>query len=343
MAQTPDLVIKSLKAKEYSPLYLLHGEEPYYIDLISDYIEENALQEQDKGFNQIILYGKDVDIADILNNAKRFPMMSDKQVLIIKEAQNTMGLNVKTSEEIFVKYLDNPLPSTIFVFCYKNGKVATNKKYYKSFEKNGIVVESNKIKDEDIPDWIQNYVAGKGHAIGMKAAMIFAEHVGNDLVKLSNEIDKLLINFNEKTEITPVHIDKYVGISKDFNTFELQRAIAVKDVLKANRIVKYFGTNPKNHPAIPVISVLFGFFSRLMIYLHNKTLPERDIAKLMNLPWQSDFVPKDYKIAAKYYTLSKTVDNIHHLKQADLMSKGVGASQVDDGEILKELVYKLMH
>ncbi len=343
MAHTPQSVIKALKENEYAPLYLLHGEEPFYIDLISDFVENNALQEQEKGFNQIILYGKDVSAADIVNNAKRFPMMSDKQVLIIKEGQNVNGLNNKNNEDILVRYLDNPLPSTILIFCFKNARMNKTKRLYKSFDKNGIVVESNKIKEDNIPDWTQNYVTGKGHTIGMKAAMIFAEHVGNDLERLSNEIDKLLINFSEKTEITPVHIDKFVGISKDYNTFEFQRSIAVKDVMKANKIVRYFGANTKSHPVIPIISVLFGFFSRLMIYYHKKNMPEREIAKSMNLPWRSDFVPKEYKIAAKNYSLAKVIENIHYLKEADLMSKGVGISRVDDGEIVKELVFKLMH
>jgi DNA polymerase-3 subunit delta len=343
MAHTPESVIKALKENEYAPLYLLHGEEPFYIDLISNFIEENALQEQEKEFNQIILYGKDINTADIVNNAKRFPMMSDKQVVIIKEGQNVKGLNNKINEEILIKYLDNPLPSTILVFCFKNSRMNKTKRLYKSFDKNGIVVESNKIKEESIPDWTQNYVTEKGHTIGMKAAMIFTEHVGNNLERLSNEIDKLLINFHEKTEITPVHIDKYVGISKDYNTFELQRSIAVKDIMKANRIVNYFSSNTKSHPVIPIISVLFGFFSRLMIYYHKKNLPEREIAKHMNLPWKSDFVPKEYKLAARNYSLAKVISNIQHLKEADLMSKGVGVSRVEDGEILKELVFKLMH
>jgi len=343
MAQAVESVIKALKENEYAPLYLLHGEESFYIDLISDSIEMNALEEQDKGFNQIILYGKDVTTADIVNNAKRFPMMSDKQVVIIKEGQNVKGLNNKSVEEILVKYIENPLPSTILVFCYKNNRMNKTKRLYKSFDKNGIVVESNKIKENSVPDWVQNYVTEKGHSIGMKSAMIFSEHVGNNLERLSNEIDKLLINFDEKTEITPAHIDKFVGISKDYNTFELQRSIAVRDVLKANKIVNYFGANSKNHPIIPIISVLFGFFSRLLIYIHKQSHPEREIAKLMNLPWRSDYVPNEYKVAAKNYNLSKVLSNIQYLKEADLMSKGVGISRVDDGENLKELVFKLMH
>ena len=340
MVHKPEDILKRLKENEYAPIYFLFGTEVFYIDQITEFIEENALSESQKGFNQIILYGKDVAIQDIINNAKRFPMMSDRQVVLIKEAKDIQDFNLQTGQEILLNYFQNPLPSTILVFAYKNKSLDKRKTFYKTLEKHTIVVESKKLYDSQVPDWVLQYISDKGHDIKLNAAQILVDYIGNDLERLSNEINKILINYGEKTLITPGIVQKYVGISKDYNAFELQRAIAVKDIMKANRIVNYFSANTRTNPIIPVIALIFNLFSKLLI-IHQS--PDKNRNKLARLTGVNPYFINEYIHASHNYPLGKVIQNIHYIREADLRSKGVGVGSIKEGEILKELVYKLLH
>lgn len=333
-------ILKHLNAGQYAPIYFLQGEEPYYVDLISDFIEKNALDESAKGFNQIILYGKDVSMSDILNNAKRFPMMSDRQVVIVKEAQNIMDLGKEAGANQLIQYCENPLASTILVFCYKHKKLDRRKAVCKSLEKHAVLLTSNKLYDNQIPEWIRDYFRLKEFKITDKSVFMLAEYIGNNLERLSNEIDKMLINFKEKVEINDHIIQKYIGISKEYNAFELQKAVAMRELVKANKIINYFESNPKSNPVIPIISLLYAFFAKLLITHSTADKSDNNLASVLKV---NRFFVRDYTTAARNYPLQKVVSIIHDLRHADLQSKGVNAANLPDGQILKELVFKIMH
>lgn len=333
-------IIKNIHAGQYAPIYFLQGEEPYYIDLISDLIERNALDEAAKGFNQIILYGKDVSISDVLNNAKRFPMMSDRQVVIVKEAQSIIDIGKDSGAQPLIQYLENPLPSTILVICFKHKKLDGRKALAKALEKHAVFLTSKKMYDNQVPDWIREYFRNKEFAITDKSVFMLADYIGNNLERLSNEIDKMLINFKEKVEITDQHIQKYIGISKEYNAFELQKAVAYKELVKANKIINYFEANPKTNPVIPIISLLYSYFSKLLI-LHGT--PDKSDNNLASVLKVNRFFLKDYTMAARNYSAAKVIRIISDLRHADLQSKGVNAANIPDGQILKELIFKIMH
>ena len=333
-------ILNKLKAGQYSPVYLLQGEEPYYIDQISDFIEQNALDEASRGFNQVVLYGKDVKVSDVLNNAKRFPMMSDRQVVIVKEAQSMSDLMRGDGEKLLIPYLENPLASTILVFCYKYKKIDRRKSIYKAFDKYAITLTSSKIYDNQIPEWIREFIKDRGFTISDKAVHMMAESIGNNLQRLSNEIDKLLINFEDKIEINDGHVHKYIGISKEYNAFELQKAIAVRDRVKATKMALYFEANPKSNPVIPMISILYLFFSKLLILHGSGNNTESTIASKLKI---NRFFAKEYATATRNYPLPKVMSIIGDLRHADLQSKGINAANLPDGQILKELIFKILH
>ena len=336
----PEAVLKDLKNNKYAPVYFLQGEEPYYIEKISNYIEHHALQEHEKGFNQIIMYGQDVTIAAILGNARRYPMMAERQVLIVKEAQNISDLGKESGEKMLTAYISNPLPSTILVFNYKLKKLDARKTFTKSIDKFTVFVESKKFYDNQLPDWITSYFTEKGFKVSPRTSVLIGDYIGNNLERIANEIDKLLINLKPGEEVTPDHVQRYIGISKEFNVFELQKALTVRDVLKSNQIVNYFAANPKNNPIIPIISSLFSFFSKLLIAHHTKDKSERSLASAIGV---NPYFVKDYIGALKNYPTAKVIAVVHDLKIADLQSKGVESPNISDGEILKELVFKILH
>lgn len=347
MAQTFDNIIKDLKNKVYSPVYLLQGDEPYYIDAISDYIENNILDEGEKEFNQTILYGKDVDLLTLISVAKRYPMMSNYQVVLIKEAQDIKNLipKAKTLEkgEKEVQspleiYLQNPVPSTLLVLCHKYKKIDGRSKIAKMFDKAGVVFECKKLYSNELPPWIKNYCKSKKYSINDKAANLLSEYLGNDLSRISNELNKLMINVPENVEINNNHIEQYIGISKEFNVIELCEAISKRDALKANRIVNYFAANPKNNPFVLTLGFMFSHFNKLIGY-HALT----DKSKAASVLGIHPFFLKDTENAAKAFTLTKLVAIIALLREADLKSKGVGSAGITEGELLKELVFKIMH
>lgn len=333
-------ILKNLRAGQYATCYFLQGDEPYYIDLISDMIEKNALDESAKSFNQIILYGKDVRMSDVLNNAKRFPMMSDRQVVIVKEAQNILDLGKEAGDKQLMQYLENPLPSTILVFCHKHKSLDRRKIVSKSLEKHAVMLNSKKMYDNQVPDWIRAYFVEKDFKITDKGVFMLAEYIGNNLERLANEIDKMLINFKEKVHIDDHVIQKYIGISKEYNVFELQKAVAMREITKANKIINYFESNPKNNPVIPVISVLYAFFSKLLVLHATNDKSDNNLASTLKV---NRFFVKDYLVAGRNYPPQKVVNVIHDLRHADLQSKGVNAANLADGQILKELIFKIMH
>ena len=333
---TYEEVLRELHSKQYRPVYYLMGEEPYYIDLIADYITDNVLTETEKEFNLTVVYGADVDIATVINAAKRYPMMSEYQVVVVKEAQA-----IRNMDELSY-YLRQPLRSTILVFCHKHGALDRRKKLAAEIEKVGLLFESKKLKEAQLPAFITNYLKRKGVDIEPKATAMLAEFVGTDLSRLSGELEKLIITLEKNsTRITPEQIERNIGISKDYNNFELRTALVEKDVLKANKIVKYFEENPKTNPIQMTLSLLFGFFSNLMLAYYAPEKSEQGVAAFLGLktPWQS----REYLAAMRRYSGVKTMQIIGEIRYTDARSKGVGNSSLSDGDLLRELVFKILH
>lgn len=333
---TYEEIVRNLKNRVYSPVYFLMGEEDYYIDRISDYIMDTVLSEVEKEFNLTVLYGADTDMAGVINAAKRYPMMSEHQVIVVKEAQGLKGM------EDLVYYLQKPLLSTILVFCYKHGTLDRRKKITAEIEKTGVLFESKKLKDTQLPGFISSFLKRKKVEIEPKASEMIAEFVGTDLNRLAGELEKLIITLPPgATRITPEQIERNIGISKDYNNFELRSALIEKDVLKANRIVKYFNDNPKNNPLQLTLAVLFNFFSNLMLAYYAPEKTEQGIAAQLGLrsPWQS----REYMAAMRRYKGIKVMQIIEAIRTCDAKSKGIDNSSMSDGDLLKELVYVILH
>lgn len=333
---TYEEIVRDVKNGVYVPIYFLMGEEDYYIDRISEYIADRVLTEAEKEFNLTILYGADTDIATIINSAKRYPMMSKYQIVMVKEAQNLKNLDELTY------YLQKPLMSTILVFCYKHGVLDRRKKLAAEIEKAGILFESKKLKDAQLSGFISSYLKRKRVDIEPKASEMMAEFVGADLNRMAGELEKLVITLPDGcSRITPEQIERNIGISKDYNNFELRNALITKDVLKANLIVKYFNNNMKNNPLQVTLAVLFGFFSNLMLTYYAPGKSEQEIASFLGLrsPWQA----KDYLAAMKKYSVVKVMQIIGEIRLCDAKSKGVKNSSVSDGDLLRELIYFIMH
>jgi DNA polymerase-3 subunit delta len=323
-----------LNNKNYYPVYFLCGEEPYYIDQISDYIEEHVLVEDEKAFNQTILYGRDNDAESIISIAKRYPMMASHQVVIVKEAQD-----IRKVEDL-QHYIENPLKSTVLVICYKYKKIDKRRSFFKAVEKNGIFFESSRLYEDKIPDWIRAYLQQKGFTITPKAAILLTEYLGTELTRIVNELGKLLINIPTPTQITEDHIEQYIGISKDYNVFELQKALGNKNILKANQIINYFAANEKDNPLVKVVSILYGFFVKVLIYHHLIDKSKNAVATALSV---NPFFVQDYSTAAQNYSPAKIIAVISSLREYDLKSKGVDNVTTTDGELLKELVYRILH
>ena len=316
-------------------MYFLHGEEPYYIDKVSDFIEENALDEAEKSFNLTVLYGKDVDHIAVLDNARRYPMMAPRQVVIIKEAQEMKGLSELQS------YFQQPAETTVLVFCHKYKKFDGNSKIGKLLKEKAVVLESKKLYDNQVPDWIKDYLRDKKLSIDPAGSALIAEYLGTDLSKISNELDKLAINLPQGGAVTTALIESSIGISKDFNVFELQRALGERDPLKANRIARYFAANPRQNPLVVVISSLYSYFSKVYMLHFLGNAPEKEMLSTLEL--RSAFFLKEYRQTARQYPLPKVEKVLSLLQQYDLKSKGVESVNDDDGALLTELVWKILH
>jgi DNA polymerase III subunit delta len=330
-----DELMSDLKNKIYKPVYFFTGDEPYYIDKVTDYIMCNVLTEAEKSFNQTVIYGKDNEAADVLNAARRFPMMSNQQVVVLKEAQELKNF------ENLIHYIENPLKSTILVINYKYKSLDKRKKIYKSIEQNAVVFESEKFYNDKIPTWIANYLNKKNFKIEPKAAVLLSEFLGNDLSKIANELEKLIITSGDNSHvINSQFIEKNIGISKEYNNFELQNAISRKDILKANRIINYFAGNQKNNHITQTITNLFYFFSKVLVLHSIKDKSRKNVAAILKI---NLFFVGEYEIAAKSYPVGKVVQIISLLREYDVKSKGFGNVSASAGDLLKELIFKILH
>jgi DNA polymerase III subunit delta len=355
MPKEVDQILLDIKRRLFKPIYFLCGEEPYYIDLISDQLEKSVLDESEREFNQTVVYGKDTDLATILSLAKQFPMMSEYQVVIVKEAQNIKELNKSADVDDdddrkpantsnagaqFQHYVQNPQSSTILVFCYKYKKLDKRSALTKAIQKNAVYMEFSRMYDNQVPDWISSYVKEKKYVIGPKATFLMSEFLGNDLSKIVNEIAKLTINLSQGSEITAEMVQDNIGISKDYNVFELQDALAKKDILKANRIINYFASNEKDHPPVMVLGLLYNYFSKLLRYQFLGDKSKSSAAQALGI---NPFFVEGYARAATNYNTAKLKNIFSYLKEYDLKTKGVDNSSVSGGELMKELVFKILH
>lgn len=335
MAATFEDIMSGLQKRIFKPIYFLAGEEPYYIDLISDYAEKNILEESERDFNQMVLYGRDTNVRDIMNIARRFPMMSSHMVVIVKEAQELSKI------DDLIYYVEKPLESTILILCYKYRSLDKRLKLAKTLDKQGNYFESTKLRDYQVPAWIEKYLAQKQCKIDPNAGSMLVDYLGTDLQKISNELDKLMITMPKDNRLVTTNlIEEKIGISKEFNNFELQKAIGEKNILKANMIVNYLANNQKNNPLLLTISTLFSFFSKILAYHYTKDKSRNNLAAVLKV---NPFFVKDYEIAATKYNIAKTVQIINLLRTYDLKSKGFGNSGTEPGDILRELTFKILH
>jgi DNA polymerase-3 subunit delta len=330
---TAQQIISDFKKKNYKPIYFLMGEEPYFIDEISDYVAENVLAEHERDFNQTILYGKETNTLSIISEAKRYPMMAERQVVIVKEAQNINDLDK------LAPYVEKPQTSTILVLCYKYKTLDKRKSFTKLLDKHAILFDSKKLYDNQLPDWIAQYLKEKGYSIQIKALHMLVEFLGNDLSKITNELGKLMIIVPKGKEISADDIERNIGISKEYNIFELQKALGQKNILKANQIVFYFGANEKDNPLVMVVSALYTYFSKLLAahYAEDKSPNGLAVALKVN-----PYFVKEYQQAAKNYSANKIKNIFSYLRETDMKSKGVDNVSASDGELLKELVFKIL-
>ncbi|CAM4337279.1 DNA polymerase III subunit delta [Zobellia nedashkovskayae] len=327
-------IVTDIKNGKIKPIYFLFGEEPYYIDAIASYIEKKLLAEEEKGFNQMVLYGKDVTIDDIVANAKRYPMMAERQVVIVKEAQHL----VRTIEDL-TSYVDNPQMSTVLVVCYKYKKLDKRKKLYKSVQKAGVLFESKKLYENKVSDWIRKNLQGRGYSISHKAAILLTEYLGTDLSRISKEIEKLQLVLPKQSEITPADIEAHIGISKDYNNFELKKAIGERDVLKATRIINYFSQNPKDNPFVLTVTLLHSFFTQLLQYHGLNDHSPKSVASALRI---NPYFVGEFQTAARNYPMKKVSGIISSLREMDLKGKGVGANVNSQADLLKELLVKII-
>ena len=331
-------IMRDLEAGNYAPVYYLMGDEPYYIDKIADYIADHALQPEERDFNQTILFGSDVNASQIADLARRYPMMAQKQVVIVKEAQN-----IKNTEAL-ERYFANPMATTILVMCHKNGKVDGRKSgYVKAIKAAGVLFESAKLKDRDLPSFIENYLKSRQVKIDVKSVQMIAENIGADLSRLVGELDKVILSLPEENRVvTPQIEEDQIGVSKEFNGFELRDAIVSSNVYKANQIIKYFDENPKAGSIYSFLPLLFGYFQNLMIafYAPNNKSQEA-VADWLDFknPWQA----KDYMMGMRNYSGMKVMQIISKIREIDAKSKGLDNPNTPAGELMKELIFYILH
>lgn len=327
-------IVTDIRQKNLKPIYFLMGDEPYYIDKISEFIATTILTEDERGFNQMSLYGKETSIDNIVANAKRFPMMAEHQVIIVKEAQD-----LSRTIENLVSYVENPQSTTILVICFKYKKLDKRKKLYKAVQKNGVLFESKKLYENQVADWIRKVLNSKGYQISPKASVLLIEFLGTNLSRINNELEKLFLVVPKDSEITPTHIEEHIGISKDYNNFELKKAIGEKNITKASRIINYFSQNPKDNPFVLTVTLINTFFTQLLKYhgLHDHS--SKNVASALGV---SPYFVGEYQIAAKNYPMKKVSKIISNLRKLDLKGKGVNAQNISHSDLLKELLVKII-
>jgi len=326
-------IIKDLKKKEYAPVYFLHGDEPYFIDEVVNYIEKNVLNEGERSFNQVVLYGKETDFKQVLDQARQFPMMASHRVVIIKEAQSMRSMDELAS------YFSKPSPQTLLVVAHKYKSIdKRKKKLWSAIKENAVILESKKLYDNKIPPYIVNLAKTQKLSIDNKTAFVIAEHLGNDLSKISNEIDKLALNLEEGTSVTIDHVQEHIGISKDYNIFEFQKSLGQKNKEKAYRIVKYYDQNKKAHPIQMTVGSLYGYFQKLFIAKKYERGDDRTFASKLKV---NPFFAGEYKQAARNYTVPQVKRAFKLLHEMDKKSKGIGTRRATDLGIYQEFLYQL--
>jgi DNA polymerase-3 subunit delta len=331
---TFEQIITDIHNKKYAPVYFLMGEEPYFIDVISDTIEEEVLDETEKAFNQIVVYGRDVDIDTVATHAKSFSMMGGYMVVIVKEAQDLKNI------EDFEKYLDVIPPTTILVFDYKYKKLDKRRALAKKIDKMGVLFESKKLYESNIPGWIQSYLGEKGYTITPKATQMLTDFLGTDLHKVRNELDKLIIALPKSKKIDDTDVERNIGISKDYNVFELQNAIGRRDIMRANQIVNYFGDNGKDNPLLVTAISLYGYFTKIL-KVHYATDPSQNaLATALGV---NPFFVRDYQMAARNFSIADCVKCISVLREFDLKSKGYNSGETSEKDLYREMIFKLLH
>ena len=323
-------IINEIKAGNIKPIYFLMGEEPYYIDRLTEYIERNILSEDEKSFNQMVIYGRDTTIEEVISNAKRYPMMAKRQVVVVKEAQD-----LSRTIENLESYAENPQPTTVLVIAYKYKTLDKRKKLVKLLDKQGVVFESKKLYENQVGEWLKRVLQGKKLNIEPKAVAMFVDFLGTDLSKIANEINKLAIILPEGSTITPAIIEENIGFNKDFNPFELRKAIGEKNQFKAYQIANYFAENQKEYPNVVIIGLVFGFFSQLLLYHGLKDRNPKNVAVALKV---NPYFVKDYDVALKNYPMKKVSSIVATLRDVDVKSKGVGANSLPHGDILKEML-----
>ncbi|MDQ7961088.1 DNA polymerase III subunit delta [Flavobacterium lindanitolerans] len=323
-------IVNDIKAGNIKPIYFLMGEEPYYIDKLTEYMEANLLSEDEKGFNQTVLYGRDISVDDIVSTAKRYPMMAERQVVIVREAQE-----LSRSIDKLEGYAENPMPTTVLVIAYKYKALDKRKKLTKFLDKTGLVYESKKLYENQVGDWLKRVLAGKKLNIEPKAAAMLVDFLGTDLSKIANELDKLAIILPQGSTITPEVIEENIGFSKDFNVFELRKAIGERNVKKAYQIAQYFADNPKDNPLVLTVGQTFGFFVQLLKYHGLKDRSPKSVASALGI---NPFFVKEYDVAIKNYPMKKVSHIVASLRDIDVKSKGVGANGLPPGDLMKEML-----
>ena len=327
-------IVNDIKKGVIKPIYFLYGDEAYFIDKISSYIADNLLSEEEKGFNQMVLYGKDVTVDDIVGNAKRYPMMAERQVVIVKEAQH-----LSRSIEKLAGYAENPQMTTVLVLCYKYNKLDKRKALYKTIKKSGVLFESKKLYENQVTEWLRKILLSSGYSISHKAAILLVEYLGTDLGKINNELDKLKLALPEKREITPLDIEQNIGISKDYNNFELKKAIGERNIVKATKIVNYFAQNPKDNPFVLTVTLLQIFFSQLLQYHGLRDRSPKNVASSLRI---NPYFVGEFQTAARNYPMRRVSQIISSLRELDLKSKGVGSVKISEADLLKELLVKII-
>ncbi|MGF1534280.1 MAG: DNA polymerase III subunit delta [Bernardetiaceae bacterium] len=339
MPLAPERVLSELiEAKKFAPVYFLAGEENFYLDQITNWIEGQVLTPSERSFNQSVWYGKDVSLRQVLLQARQFPVMAQRQVLIVKEAQEIAELTKDAGRQLLMQYLEKPVPTTLLVFVYRHKTLTLTSKFAKALDKHAVFVYTKKLYDNQVPTWIQGYLKSKQYSASPEAVYLLSEHIGNDLSRLATELDKLFLNLPLHTRITPELVQEYVGIHKSYNIFEFQKAIGERNTEKAYRIAHYFAANPKAHPVIPLIASLFGYFTKLLLIHHSRDKSKGHLAGLLRLP---PFVVPEYVQASQRYPLDRTLFAIACLQEADMQSKGVPLGRVSEHDLLRDLIFRL--
>ena len=339
MLPAVDTILKDIRNKRVAPVYLIHGDEPFYLDRIADELEKVVVPVSERGFNQFLLFGKDADVGVVLNSARRYPFMADRQLVLVKEAQQLGGIKDKAGQHLLETYAMEPLSSTVLAIFHPE-PLDERKAWVKAFARKGVLLNVKKLYDNKLVDWVGDYCRGRGVKISPKACQMLVESVGNDLKRMAGEVDKILLNLRVDEEISAITVERFVGISKEYNVFELQKALARRDVLTANRIVDYLGKNAKDNPAVVVLAQLYQYFSRVLLVQASPDQSERALAQALGV---NPFFVKDYLTAARAFPLVKVADIIHAIRRADAQSKGIDTPTLSEGDILKELVFAILH